>query len=285
MTSRGRTVDRPAAVNSRRPLRALVTDVDGTLTDAARRLDPEAMLALRSLTRRGWPVILATGNVLPIAIALHRSLGLRGPIVAENGGIIYERLHGREVVTRLSDRALALRAYRHARREGLPLRLLFTDRWRETEVGLEPTVSVRRLAAAVDRFPVTVESTGFALHIMSKGAGKLPALARVLRRLHLAMSDCLVAGDGDNDVGMLRAAGVAVSFADGSRRARDAADVVTRAPHARGFVEALMRLGVYDRPLPAGVGRNAGRQLRTMRKARSPALLDVRTDALPRLPR
>lgn len=248
-----------------RALRVLVTDVDGTLTDAQRRLDPLAVLALRAVTARGWPVVLATGNVLPIALALHRSLGLRGPIVAENGGILYEQRGGREHVHRLTDRAVALRAFRRARAAGLPLRPLFTDRWRESEVAVEPTVSVARIRAAVSPLPVEVESTGYAIHLMQRGGGKLPALRRALGGLGLPVEACLVAGDGDNDVAMLQAAGVAVSFPSGSAAARRAADLVTRAQHARGFVEALKRLGVYNGRVPSRKSRNAGRQLRTMR--------------------
>lgn len=241
-------------------LRALVTDVDGTLTDAERRLDPEAIRALRGLSGRGWPVILATGNVLPIALALHRSLGLRGPIVAENGGLLYHRdSEGVDRVIKLADRHVALRAYRAALRRGVPLRRLFTDRWRETEVGLEPTVSARRLRTVLADQPVTVESTGYALHIMEQGAGKLPALERALRPLKLRPRDCIIAGDGDNDIPMLRAAGVSISFPTGSLGARRAAGLVTRAPYARGFVEALMRLGVYELTVRTGRGRSAGR--------------------------
>lgn len=248
-----------------RRVRALVTDVDGTLTDERRRLEPEAILALRELSRRRWPVVLATGNVLPIALALHRSLGLRGPIVAENGGILYEKRSGRERVVALADRRVAERAVAYARQRGLPVRRLFTDRWRETEVALEPTVSVRRLAQVLAHHPVGVESTGFAVHIMAKGAGKLPALRRALGPLGLSLADCLVAGDGDNDEEMLREAGVGISFPTASARARRAAAYVTRAPHARGFVEALKVLGVYEPPVPGGNHRNAGRQLRPMR--------------------
>ncbi len=248
-----------------RGLKALVTDVDGTLTDAERRLDPAAIQALGALTDRGWPIILATGNVLPIALALHRSLGLNGPIVAENGGMLYEELEGKVRVRRLTDRRMAVRAFQRARAAGLPVRRLFTDRWRESEVAVEPTVSVRALAAAVRALPVRVESTGYAIHLMQREGGKLPALREALAPLGIEPSDCLIAGDGDNDVAMLRAAGIAVSFPTASAAARRAADLVARAPYARGFVEALKRLGVYESPGPPGNHPNARRQLRQMR--------------------
>jgi phosphoglycolate phosphatase len=240
--ARGRRV--PAA------LRAVVTDVDGTLTDERRRLDPGAILAVRRLEEAGVLVVLATGNVLPIALALHRSLGLSGPIVAENGGLLYERRDGREIVTWCCDRRPAMAAYRKLVDAGLPVRRLFTDRWRETEVALEPTVALARIRPLLKGTGVSVEGTGYALHLMVDGGGKLPTLSRALSDRGITMAECLAAGDGDNDVPMLRAAGYAVSFANGSPRARAAADYVAVRGYAEGFVEALKRARVLDRSRP-----------------------------------
>ena len=228
-------------------LRVVVTDVDGTLTDADRRLDPGAVKVVRDLERRGIPVALATGNVLPIALGLYRSLGLSGPIVAENGGMVYHQDdRGRDVVERLTDRRVALRAFEELRAAGLPVRRLFTDRWRESEVALEPTVSVSAVRRVLGRSDVAVESTGYALHLMEKGGGKLPALVRALSYFGRSPADCVVLGDGDNDVAMLQAAGFGVSFASGSPRARKAARYVTKAEFAAGFVEGLKASGILD---------------------------------------
>ena len=222
------------------PFRAVVTDVDGTLTDASRRLDPLAISYLRRVEDAGFPVLLATGNVLPVALALYRALGLSGPIVAENGGMLYRKTPERgEVVERLADPDVAHRAFRLLVRAGLPVRRLFTDRWRESEVALEPTVAVSTLRRVLRGVPVDVESTGFAVHLMESGAGKLPALERALGYEGLRPKDCVILGDGDNDVSMLRAAGFGVSFASASSRARRAAHFVTRASYAAGFVEGL----------------------------------------------
>ena len=239
MTSSPHAADRPGT-RERRLYRAVVTDVDGTLTDASRRLDPVALAQVRRLEDAGVPVLLATGNVLPIALALYRSLGLTGPIVAENGGMLYRRTpQGKDRVERLADPRLARQAFRRLVAAGLPVRRLFTDRWRESEVALEPTVAVQRIRRALGRIPVEVESTGYAVHLMERGVGKLPTLARALGYLGLTVQDCVVLGDGDNDVPMLRAAGFGVSFASASRRARRAARYVTRAKYSAGFVEGL----------------------------------------------
>jgi len=231
---------RSARPHQKARFRLVVTDVDGTLTDSSRRLDPEALRWVRKLEDGGIPVVLATGNVLPIALALHRSFGLTGPIVAENGGLVWwVDEEGRDRVERLADRGVALAAYRKLVRSGLPVRRLFTDRWRESEVAIEPTVTVATVRRTLGPGALTVESTGFAIHLMERGAGKLAALARVLAPLGRSVSDAVVLGDGDNDVQMLRAAGFGVSFPSASPRARAAADYVTRRPYAGGFVEGL----------------------------------------------
>jgi len=234
---------RPPPLAEGRKLRAVVTDVDGTLTDRDRRIDPRAVEAVRRLEADGVPVILATGNVLPIALALHRFLGLSGPIVAENGGVIYRTTARGPRVVRLADPRGPRAALGALRSVGVPVRRLFTDRWRETEVALEPTVSVGRIRRALAGREITVESTGFAIHLMERGRGKLPALVRALAPIGLAPPDCVVLGDGDNDVEMLRAAGFSVSFPSASVRARRAARYVTRNDHAAGFVEGLKESG------------------------------------------
>jgi len=228
-----------------------VTDVDGTLTDKERRLNVQAMQVIRRMTEAGIPVVLATGNVLPLALALHRFLGLASPIIAENGGVLYHVEDGHEIMERLADRRVALAAYRRLVNAGLPVRRLFTDRWRESEVAIEEGVSEGRIRAALRGQPVFIENTGFAMHIMQRGAGKLPTLQRALRLIGLTPGDCLALGDGDNDVPVLRASAWGVSFPSGSTRARRAADYVTRAEYGDGFVEAVIHAGVVP-PLVSG---------------------------------
>ncbi len=220
-----------------------MTDVDGTITDAERRLDPRALAAVRRLEASGVPVVLATGNVLPIALAIQRLVGTSGPVIAENGGVVCFEDRGKVRVVLRARRAVAVRAFRAARAAGLPVRRLFTDRWRRSEVGLEPTVSVAAIRRAVRGIPVTVEATGYAIHLMERGAGKLPSVRFALADRGLTPADCVILGDGDNDVAMLRAAGFGVSFPSASARARAAATLVTRRNYAAGFEEGLKASG------------------------------------------
>lgn len=228
-------------------IRALVTDVDGTLTDPQRRLHPAAIGALRRVTDRGVPVILATGNVLPIALALHRSLGLTGPVVAENGGIVYHVTDRGERVERLADPRVAYAAYRHLLSEGVPVRRLFTDRWRESEIGMEASVPLAEVQRHLRGMNVYAEGSGFAIHLMERGSGKFQGVRRALAMIDLSPAECAAVGDGDNDARLLRAAALGVTFPSGSARARAAADLITRKDGAPGFLEAVRASGLLGR--------------------------------------
>ena len=69
--------------------RALAVDIDGTLTDENKKLNNRAVASLRRLEEAGIMVILATGNVRAITYGLWRFIGLSGPMVCENGGVVW----------------------------------------------------------------------------------------------------------------------------------------------------------------------------------------------------
>lgn len=68
--------------------KALVVDIDGTITCANRELHLEAVKKMRTLK---VPVVLATGNILCYARTTSRLIGLGGAVIAENGGAVTVR--------------------------------------------------------------------------------------------------------------------------------------------------------------------------------------------------
>src|SRR6056297_3443020 len=64
----------------------LVVDIDGTLTDESRAVDPRVFPVLRA-----WPerVVIATGKAMPYPIALCEFLGIDRTVIAENGGVVF----------------------------------------------------------------------------------------------------------------------------------------------------------------------------------------------------
>ena len=233
---------RPGPPAGWRP-KVVVCDVDGTVTFKDRRLDPLALEALRAVEAAGIPVVLATGNVLPIAYALSYMIGTTGPIVAENGGLLYHKGEVRELSSRDDVEAVA-----RSVEQKMGLTRLFTDQWRRTEVAFpekEGTFEAVRIEVA--RHPqgarVRVERTGFAVHLMDPSAEKFKGVLAALEIMGLAPADALACGDADNDTEMVRRCGAGVALADAPPGLRAVATLVTRGVAGRGLKEAFARYG------------------------------------------
>jgi phosphoglycolate phosphatase (TIGR01487 family) len=220
-------------------IKAVVVDVDGTLTDLDKVISTSGIEALREVQRKGVPVSIASGNVLPVTYGLSTYLGLKGPMVAENGGVVCYQ----ERIYQLSEGVLPEQAYEHLRTK-MPVERLFTDNWRRTEVALRRTMDVERVKAELKGWNVTIEVTGFAIHLMDPGHGKAAGVRKVAEILGIGMSEIASFGDSDNDVGMLRECGESVAVANASPAAKGAAKYVSAYPHAAGVIDGLKRLGL-----------------------------------------
>jgi hydroxymethylpyrimidine pyrophosphatase-like HAD family hydrolase len=74
----------------------VVTDLDGTLSDAAERIHPAAVRAVRDLEDGGIPVLVATGRRLRMACAVLEAGGLSsGPAVVLDGALGLDLRDGR----------------------------------------------------------------------------------------------------------------------------------------------------------------------------------------------
>jgi hydroxymethylpyrimidine pyrophosphatase-like HAD family hydrolase len=73
----------------------VVTDLDGTLSDAAERVHPDSVRAIRALEAAGIPVLVATGRRLRMACAVLEAAGLAGPAVVLDGSLGLDLRDGR----------------------------------------------------------------------------------------------------------------------------------------------------------------------------------------------
>ena len=73
----------------------VVTDLDGTLSDAAERIHPASVRAIRALEADGIPVLVATGRRLRMACAVLEAAGLTGPAVVLDGALGLDLRDGR----------------------------------------------------------------------------------------------------------------------------------------------------------------------------------------------
>ncbi|MDI6917501.1 MAG: phosphoglycolate phosphatase, partial [Thermoplasmatales archaeon] len=215
-------------------LKSVVIDIDYTLTDNQRRISTTAVDAIRNVESCGVPVMLASGNVLPIAMAAKTYIGCSGPVIAENGGIVY--YNGKVEI--LFDKKESEKAFEFLR-DKLPVKRLFTDRWRITEVGLKSNVDVEDIKKVLKGWDVNVESTGLAIHIMSKGHDKFEGLKVACKWLSIKPENVAAIGDYENDAGMIRNSGFGVAVANASPMLKKIAKYVTEKDDGEGVAEAL----------------------------------------------
>jgi phosphoglycolate phosphatase (TIGR01487 family) len=223
-------------------LKALVCDIDGTITDTHRRVDTGAIACIRRLVDRGVEVVLASGNTSCFMDALCRMIGTRGIFIAENGGVY--RI-GFEGSLRLDgDQSLPWEAFHvvdtYFREKGVSLQL-YSDRYRFTDIAFARTVSAKEVQKILSGMPVKVVDTGYAIHLQSPDINKGTALIRLSAELGLTPADFLAIGDSVNDLEMLQNAGIGVAVANANSPAREVADWITQKKYGEGVVEAIQK--------------------------------------------
>lgn len=220
---------------SRGDVRAVVVDIDGTLTDDTRRMSLEAVAALRRVQDSGVDVMLASGNVLPIAYAVSNYMGFRGPVIAENGGVVCHR----QRVWVLGDPAAPNEAWELLRRELPGAERLFTDRWRETEVGMKQDLDVGLVRELLRPMKVEVQTTGWAVHVMSEGMDKAVGVRKACEVLGIGMDRVAAIGDSENDIRMIEGCGWGVAIGNADERTKAYASFVAAGRNGQGVLEAL----------------------------------------------
>jgi phosphoglycolate phosphatase (TIGR01487 family) len=226
-----------------RPIRAVVTDIDGTITTPDRRMSMSAQTAIMRLEALGIPVIVASGNVMAAARTVAYMVGATGPIVAENGGLVlYRNDRWEEVIERLGDPTEALRAWERVRERLPDARRLITDRWRETEVAIEEVVGVEAVRRAVEGMPVRVEHTGYAIHITDPRVSKGNGVMRALEVIDVPPEETMAVGDSENDLSVFEVCGLCVAVSRKEERLAAKAQYITRDSGGDGLFEAVSRL-------------------------------------------
>lgn len=222
-------------------MKALVIDIDGTLTDMQRRLDLRAAAAIRELT---VPVILASGNVLCFLKCAAKLIGTSDIMIAENGGVISmgfdgplhvsgDKVRCQEVLGILGEYFDLEELDGLERRSELALR-------RNFDIDAARQVLVDGSIKGIE-----LVDTGFAIHIKTVDVNKGTALVKVAKLMGLDTGDFVAIGDSANDIEMIRAAGMGVAVGNAHPDLKNAADLVTTGQYGAGVLEALKDSSLY----------------------------------------
>ncbi len=87
-----------------------------------------------------------------------------------------------------------------------------------------------------------IASSPHSIEILPQGTDKGKALEAVSEHLSIPLSRMIAFGDWDNDIGMLKTAGLGICMANGSGGAKAAADWITLSNNEDGIAYALRRI-------------------------------------------
>ncbi len=229
-------------------LKALITDIDGTLTGPDRRIHTGAIELIRSLVDDGVEVVLASGNASCLMDALSKMIGTKGSFIAENGGVYRIGFTGTPRV--IGDQAASRHALEtlqaHFSGQGTELNL-YSPTYRFADLAFGRTVPVEEVREVLRDHPVQVIDTGFAIHLQTPGINKGTTLPLLAGELGLKPEDFLAVGDSVNDTHMIQVAGIGIAVANAHPDTKAAADYVSENRYGDGFIEGVKKYSSYFR--------------------------------------
>ena len=263
--------------------RLLALDVDGTLLDPDHALSPRVAEAIRTATRRGVTVCLATGKLLASTRSLLAELQLGGQHITCNGAALMDAATGQPVIAWPLKRAqldLALAAIRALAPE-TPIAWYTTDTiYADAPPGLlDATLAayheppLRHVARLDHSLPpplkllmtgdqqrllhlrdalrerigsvvTVVRTTSDFVEVMAPGVDKGAALRALAQRLGVAREEIVAIGDGENDIPLLAAAGRGIAMGNAMPALRQRAAYHTLSNAEDGVAHALVYLGL-----------------------------------------
>ena len=251
----------PAAAGPPAPYDLLVCDLDGTLLDDSMALDPTVVEAFHRAAERGLPISLATGRMPAAADPYRDQLGVTAPVIYYNGALVRGANGDPDLLSLTLPRGVLRRAWkvfshapvhpifyrddrlycvertlavrRYCDEEGLradvmddPGQFLALGGFiKSLLIGHPNDLGIVReeLTPVVAEHARLVRTRGDYLEIIPIGASKGSALARLSAHLGVPLARVVAVGDQENDVEMLREAGLGVAMPHAPEPVRRAA--------------------------------------------------------------
>jgi Cof subfamily protein (haloacid dehalogenase superfamily) len=261
--------------------RLFATDLDGTVLfekGGSSVATVRTARALRALKRQGTVVVLASGRMHESMVLISRHLRLDCPLLSYNGAMLRMSHGARPIVHRPLEAGLAGEIVDLAEERGLALNFYCRGKlymkgsrlWKDLYRGRtsSPTVEVASLRPLKGRRPTKLLMMGtprairrlhqelrprFAgrahvvitspeyLEFMEPATNKGNTLSELASRLGIAAGEVVAAGDGNNDIEMLRWAGTGVAVSTAGRELKRWADHIVPPPEKDGLAGFIER--------------------------------------------
>jgi len=214
----------------------LITDIDGTITDADGRLHLPAVEGIQRLEKAGVLVGLISGRPYSIVRMLGEYLGLSGPLIAENGGVGFFCGHHFVIGSRrAADEAV------EALRGLIPLEPTWDNQCRQTDYALDGGVNVEELKRLLIEKCIQAELqvSSIMVHLAKKGVTKRAGLEYCLKMAGVTTDEVVVAGDSDSDISLFEGFQASLAPANCTEGVRRLAHYRADLAFGEGFCEGI----------------------------------------------
>lgn len=223
-------------------LKGIALDIDGTITHENRQVDLTAVKAIRKAEKSDLSVILATGNILCYAETTSVLLGTTGPLIAEDGGVVYDKENEEEYI--LGGLEKVNKGIKLLEEKFDNIQHTSSSDRRRTGRTLERTINTKDAIKAFkeNNLNITAVDSGFAIHIKDPEVNKGKALEKTVSLLGCSLSEIAAMGDGENDIEMLKRVKHSFSPSNAAPKAKEASYYVTEGSRGKGVKEAIEKI-------------------------------------------
>jgi HAD superfamily hydrolase (TIGR01484 family) len=218
-------------------------DMDGTLLNEEKLISMPNRKAILDALEVGVAVMFSTGRGIQSAMPYVEELGLQTPIVTVNGSEVWKapgellkrNILDTDLVRRLHEIAVKYNTWWWAYAvEGI----FNTEKWAEDIESLEwlkfgyytedlaVLTEIRSTVEAWGELEIT-NSHPCNIELNPKGISKASGMEEVCKMLGIHMSEVIAMGDSENDISMIREAGLGVAMGNAQDAVKLIADVVT----------------------------------------------------------
>ncbi len=258
----------------------LVTDLDGTLLRHDKSVSAENLAAIERFKAEGGHFAFVTGRVPQGALAVYEQVSPNAPCGCANGGCVYD-FTTREVLwsRELPSEALQIveevesvfpavgielgtseKIYFHRKNAAIEQQCIDEQlpnllcRYRELDKTVVKVLFAESDEAELQRFMAWMTAHPLAHHftmfrsdkhyfeMLPKGACKGDLVERLSEILGVPTAKIIAVGDNENDVSMLKVAGVGVAVANAYASAKAAADVITVSNEEHAIAQVISDL-------------------------------------------
>lgn len=257
-------------------IKLIATDIDGTILTETNEFRPKILETIEKIKAKGVKLVLATGRVYNAVAPVAAQLGLDTPIICTQGSLLK---NNNEILWSAPvDHDLALDVIKFLRNKGVHTNFynndnvcVEDDRYMDDYTGgrfidykivdrfenLNWGMITKLLAIVYDDVEIQkledelkerykgklgiVRSSATYLEITNPEASKGNALKKLMEMWNLAPDEVLTSGDQDNDIELLKVAGVRVAMKNASKKLKEVANYIAPDVHEDGWAEAIER--------------------------------------------